>query len=59
MTDIGRRFLRRLRSLIKRDRAYVPVVNRGLVYDPDFVRGSFRPGERVNPFAATIEEFDA
>lgn len=51
-----KRVLRWFRQLIRRDKAVLPVSRSGLMYDPAFVRQSFRPGDRVNPLAATIEE---
>lgn len=33
-----------------------PVRRSGLMFDPAFVEQSFRPGERVDPLATTIEE---
>lgn len=51
-----KRVLRWMRQLIRREKAATPVIRSGLLYDPAFVRQSFRPGDRVNPIAATIEE---
>lgn len=53
---VGRRVKRLFRRLFRMDRALQPEAPRHLFYDPVFVAGSFRPGERVDPFAATIEE---
>ena len=51
-----KRVLRWFRQLIRREASYVPVRRTGQIYDPDFARASFRPGERVDPFAASMEE---
>ena len=58
-----KRVLRWMRQLIRREKAATPVIKAatpvirsGLLYDPAFVRQSFRPGDRVNPIATTIEE---
>ena len=51
-----KRVLRWVRQLIRREAGYVPLRRSGLMYDPEFVRGSFRPGERVDPLTASIEE---
>lgn len=49
-----KRVLRWFRQLIRRERA--AAARTGQMYDPAFVRASFRPGERVDPLAASIEE---
>lgn len=51
-----KRVLRWFRQLVRRERPYAPVRVSGLIFDAEFARASFRPGERVNPLAATIEE---
>jgi hypothetical protein len=48
--------LRWLRQLFRQEADRTPVRRSGQMYDPEFVRASFRPGERVNPLAATVEE---
>ena len=59
MTALGRRLRRWIRQLIRREKAWTPVSNSHLVYDPAFVAASMRPGQRFDPLSATIEEFDA
>ena len=51
-----KRLLRWVRQLFRREADWMPVRRSGQMYDPDFIRASFRSGERVNPLAATIEE---
>jgi hypothetical protein len=51
-----KRWLRWFRQLIRREQAWLPATRSGLMYDPAFARQSFRPGERVDPLAASIEE---
>ena len=51
-----KRVLRWFRQLIRREKAWTPPERTGLMYDPAFVRQSFRTGDRVDPIAATVEE---
>lgn len=51
-----KRVLRWFRQLVRREAPYVPVRRTGQMYDPGFVRASFRTGERVDPLAASVEE---
>jgi hypothetical protein len=51
-----KRVLRWIRQLLRREAPYTPLRRTGLMYDPEFVRQSFRTGERVDPIAATVEE---
>jgi hypothetical protein len=51
-----KRVMRWFRQLIRRERAWTPIQSSGLLYDSAFARQSFRPGERVDPLAATVEE---
>lgn len=56
MATIGKRVLRWFRQFRRREAAYAPIARSGLLYDPAFVAGSFRPGERVDPLSASLEE---
>jgi hypothetical protein len=56
VSTIGRRVRRWFRQFRRREAAYAPITRSGLMYDPAFVAGSFRPGERVDPLSTSLEE---